>query len=104
MIKKSESKVYSLGSYTFDLKGFCLIRNNIKKNLTSREALILQIFCESKDEMVKRKDLLEIFWERDDFYTSRSLDVFISNIRKALKDDETIEIKTIRGEGFKLLC
>jgi Response regulators consisting of a CheY-like receiver domain and a winged-helix DNA-binding domain len=104
MRKKNESKIFILGSYTFDFNDFCLIRNNIKKSLTSRESMILQMICENKGEMVKRKDLLEIFWEHDDFYTSRSLDVFISNIRKALKDDNTVEIRTIRGEGFKLIC
>ena len=104
MIKKNENKVYVLGSYTFDLKNFCLIRDGNKKSLTSREALILQVLYESKGEVVKRKDLLEQFWGVDDFYTSRSLDVFISKLRKDLNEDKSIEIVTVRGEGLKLLC
>ena len=104
MIKKNENIVYSLGSYTFDLKNFCLIRDGNKNKLTSREAMILQILCDSNGEIVMRKELLELLWGRDDYYTSRSLDVFISNIRKELKEDKSVEITTIRGEGFKLLC
>jgi DNA-binding response OmpR family regulator len=102
-INKEEGKLYTLGSYAFDLKNHCLIWENQKQNLTPREAQILQILCKNKGDIVKRKDILEQFWGTDDYFTSRSLDVFINKLRKFLENDNSVEIITIRGEGLKLV-
>jgi len=103
MNKKEENKLYRIGSYTFDFKNHCLILEGNKKNLTPREAMILHLLCEGKGDIVKRKVLLGNYWGINDFYTSRSLDVFISKLRKDLNGDKSIEIITVRGEGFKLV-
>ncbi|MDR0394211.1 MAG: winged helix-turn-helix domain-containing protein, partial [Tannerella sp.] len=97
-----EDKLYPLGSYLFDLKGHHLRREDKKTNLTPREAQILQLLYEDKGNVVKRKDILLQFWGTDDFFASRSLDVFINKLRKCLDDDKSVEIITIRGEGLKL--
>ena len=102
-INKEENKLYPLGSYTFDLKNHCLIRDEKKENLTPREAQILQLLYEGKGNVVRRKDILEQFWGVDDFFTSRSLDVFVTNLRKTLDKDKSVEIITVRGEGLKLI-
>lgn len=101
-INKEESLSFPLGSYLFDLKGHCLRRGEEALNLTVREAQILQLLYEEKGELVKRKDILMQFWGADDYYASRSLDVFISNLRKYLEQDDAVQIVTIRGEGLIL--
>ena len=101
-INMEENKLYPLGSYTFDLKNHCLIHEGNKKNLTPLEAQILQLLYEGKGNLVKRKDILEQFWGVDEFYTSRSLDVFVTKLRKTLSKDKSVEIVTVRGEGLKL--
>ena len=101
-INKEENITYQLGSFLFDLKNHCLIREDNKVNLTTREAQILQLLYENKGNVVKRKDILGQFWGNDDFYSSRSLDVFITKLRKCLENDKSVEIVTVRSEGLKL--
>ena len=75
-----------------------------KKVLTVREAKILQLFCENINETVERKAILSRFWDtEDDYFASRSLDVFITKLRKLLKDDPLIELKNIRSIGYVLI-
>lgn len=96
-------KVLHVGSYLFDLENRRLIRHEHRKDLTRLEASILFLLCKDKGELVNRKDILNEVWGCDDFYHSRSLDVFINKLRKYLKDDKSIEIVTQRGKGLKLL-
>lgn len=72
--------------------------------MTVREAKILQLFCENINETVERKAILSRFWDtEDDYFASRSLDVFITKLRKLLKDDPLIELKNIRSIGYVLI-
>lgn len=91
-----------IGKYSFDINTHILTKEHSRK-LTQREAAILLLLYERKGDMVKREEILEKYWGRNDFFTSRSLDVFISSLRKYLSEDHTIEIQTIRGEGLKLI-
>ena len=102
-IKRDENKIFQLGSYQFDLKNHCLKSGDNKKNLTTREAQILQVLCEGKGDVVEREDILNQFWGRNDFYTSRCLDVFIAKLRKYFEKEKSVEIFTERGEGYKLI-
>ena len=100
---KEKNNLHDLGIYIFDVENHCLIHENHKINLSQLETRILQLLYENKGNVVKRKDLLISFWDEDNYYTSRSLDVFISKLRKRLIEDESIEIVTIRKEGLKLI-
>jgi len=71
--------------------------------LTPKEAHVLWKLCEKKNEIITRKDLLKDLWSFDDFFTSRSLDVFISSLRKHLTIEPQVRIETIRGVGLKLI-
>lgn len=72
--------------------------------LTQREAQILQLLAENKNEVVRREAILSRFWNtEDDFFASRSLDVFINKLRKHFEPDADIEIKTVRGIGLMLV-
>lgn len=97
-------KITPLGSYSFDTKKLLLEREGEIRKLTPREGLILHILYENKGQVVKRNEILEQYWGKDDFYSSRSLDVFIANLRKYLIKDQSVEIITIRSEGLKLTC
>ena len=92
----------SIGKYLFDTHTHLLTKGEPRK-LTQREASILLKLYDRKGSIVKRDEILEEFWGRNDFFTSRSLDVFINSLRKYLSDDDSIEIQTIRGEGLMLV-
>ncbi len=103
---QNETDHYKLGHYTLDA-GHATLRNdetNKIKTLTVREAQILQLLSENKNEPVKREAILSRFWNtEDDYFASRSLDVFITKLRKQLEDEPHANIKTIRGVGLMLL-
>jgi DNA-binding response OmpR family regulator len=91
-----------IGNYLFDYDNLTLQRQDDIKNLTQKEADILKLLLEQKGQVVKRSEILIKVWGEDDFFLGRSLDVFVSKLRKYLKDDTNIEIQTIYGVGFKL--
>ena len=103
---RNENEHYKLGRFTLDAKHATLYNDETeeKKMLTVREAKILQLFCKNINETVERKAILSRFWDtEDDYFKSRSLDVFITKLRKLLKDEPRIELKNIRGVGYTLL-
>ena len=102
---KDETGILRFGHYTLDAKHATLRDDNTNETqmLTVREAKILQLLAENKNEVVRREAILSLCWDtEDDFFASRSLDVFISKLRKLFKDDPQIEIKTQRGIGLML--
>ena len=99
----SENKSgYKIGEYTFDTINFHLKHSKVEKNLTKKEAQILKILCKFMNQVVARDILLTGVWGQDDYFVGRSLDVFITKLRKYLKADEKIKISNIHGVGFKL--
>ncbi len=94
---------YTIGKYKFDHKNLTLkFMNETPMNLTAKEADILQIFCHHVDEVVTREDILKRVWGDDDYFIGRSMDVFISRLRKYLREDERLQIVNIHGVGFKM--
>lgn len=108
--KRSEnaSCQIKLGRYTLDANHATLkdTQEGSEKMLTAREAKILELLAVNKNEVVRREAVLSRFWgvEDKDYFASRSLDVFIKKIRTALEDEPAVELKTIRGVGFKLIA
>lgn len=92
---------FTIGLYTFDYKNLSLNFGDQSETLTQKEADLLKLLCEHRNEVVKRSFILETIWGKDDYFLGRSLDVFISRLRKYLKDDERIKIENIHGVGFK---
>ena len=74
------------------------------KILTQKEADVLKLLCINKDRLLKREEILKSVWGNDDYFLGRSLDVFISKLRKYLKEDSSVEIVNYHGVGFKLEC
>jgi DNA-binding response OmpR family regulator len=101
---KSNVDHITIGKYIFNLTKQTLeIDNNIEQ-LTHREAELLFYLFEKKNEILDRSFILNKLWGNDDFFNARSMDVFISKLRKKLKKDETIQILNVRGFGYKLIC
>lgn len=102
------SNTVKLGKYLLDADHATLKNqeDGTEKMLTAREAKILEILAVNKNEVVRREAVLSRFWgvEDKDYFASRSLDVFIKKIRTAIKDEPSVELKTVRGVGFKLIA
>lgn len=97
-----DESTIKLGAYTFDTLNFKLKHTNFEKTLTKKEAQILKILCKFKNQVVARDIVLNAVWGQDDYFVGRSLDVFITKLRKYFKEDPSITISNIHGIGFKL--
>jgi len=97
-------KENKLGGYLFDYKNLSLNHGVNKKMLTQKEADLLNLFYLNQNLVIKRSEILEKIWGEDDYFMGRSLDVFISRLRKYLKYDESLRIENIHGVGFRLKC
>tara|TARA_Y100000992_G_scaffold88876_1_gene57221 strand:- start:4685 stop:5380 length:696 start_codon:yes stop_codon:yes gene_type:complete len=101
---KELSDKFNLGSYTYIHNQNLLIDKDKKKfSLTTKENELLKLFCLNINNKVERNAALIKIWGDDSYYNARSMDVYIAKLRKYLKSDPNIEIKTIHGHGFKLL-
>jgi DNA-binding response OmpR family regulator len=105
MRKETEELIgtFNIGSFVFDMSNHMLIRGDDKKQLTHREAQLLAAFCRYPDTLIKRNELLLKIWGDDHYFASRSLDVFISRLRKYLKDDPAIKIENVHNVGYRLM-
>ncbi len=100
--EEEEEKVISIGKYQFDTENYTLSSVNYTKTLTKKEAQILKILVRYNNQVTPRDIILNAVWGQDDYFVGRSLDVFITKIRKYLKEDESIQITNVHGIGFKL--
>jgi len=91
-----------IGQYAFDHKNLTLVLADQSRQLTQREADLLLLFAQNQNEILKRSEILTKIWGEDDYFLGRSLDVFISRLRKYLKEDPALKIENIHGVGFRL--
>jgi DNA-binding response OmpR family regulator len=103
VIVGSNSMSFSIGKMTFDHALRQLTHNGVIKNLSTKESELLRIFCESRNTVVNRSRLLVEVWGRDDYFVSKSLDVYITRLRKLLKDDPDISIQNYHSFGYKMI-
>jgi DNA-binding response OmpR family regulator len=102
VVEKVEESNIQLGEYLFDTLNYQLKHPKFEKTLTKKEAQILKILCKFKNQVVPRDVVLNAVWGQDDYFVGRSLDVFITKLRKYFKEDDSIHISNIHGIGFKL--
>ncbi|MDP4183899.1 MAG: response regulator transcription factor [Bacteroidota bacterium] len=100
--RTSESEVFKLGHYSFNFRLRRIEHNGQVQQLSPKEAELLRLLCLHKNELLTREKSLKLIWGDDDYFTSRSMDVFVTKLRKYLKDDPSVEIKNIHGSGFML--
>jgi len=101
IIKTDEERIFTVGKYVFNYSYLTLILGDVQKRLTQKEADLLLFFLDNKSKLVKRSEVLNKIWRQDDYFAGRSMDVFISRLRKYLSEDENIDIENIHGVGFK---
>ena len=101
--KTPEVETLAIGNYTFYPKELLLQSPFGRRVLTEREAELLQLLTENMGQLVRKRDILNRLWKENDFFNGRSMDVFVSRLRKYLSDDSRIMIESVRGAGIRLM-
>jgi DNA-binding response OmpR family regulator len=100
--EKPNAERLTIGQYTFFPKNLLLEGPGGRQELTEREAELLQLLVENRNQLVRKRDILNRLWKESDFFTSRSMDVFVSRLRKYLSGDPAIVLESVRGAGLRL--
>jgi DNA-binding response OmpR family regulator len=98
----ASNNVFQIGQYTFDYTRLTISKEGFEKSLTQKEAEVLKMLCLNRERVLKREEILNQIWGDDDYFMGRSLDVFISKLRKYLKEDNSLQIVNYHGVGFRL--
>lgn len=103
--KQEEEKQtkFKIGRYFFDYTSQFITINDEQQKLSTKEAELLRLLCLRKNEVLTREEALLNIWHDDNYFNGRSMDVFLSKIRKYLRDDPAVEIINVHGRGYKLL-
>ncbi|NLV18196.1 MAG: response regulator transcription factor [Bacteroidetes bacterium] len=96
----SSNDVFKISSTVLNFNTLELSCGNTKEKLTLKEAQLLKYFIINKNKVLAREDILTEIWGEDDYFLGRSMDVFISRLRKYISEDKNIDIRTVRGTGF----
>jgi DNA-binding response OmpR family regulator len=94
---------FKVGRYNFDYTAQMISIDDQHQKLSTKEAELLRLLCLRKNEVLTREEALLNIWHDDNYFNGRSMDVFLSKIRKYLKDDPSVEIINVHGRGYKLL-
>jgi len=97
----TEKTQYIIGKYLFDTANYLVYNDTEKIVLTQRESELLKLFLDNKNIVLKREEILKKLWGNDDYFLGRSLDVFISRLRKIINSENNISIENLHGIGFK---
>ena len=103
-VKNTDQDEFKIGKYKFDYKHQVLDLKGVQHKLTTKEAELLKLLCLHANEVLDRNFALKSIWNDDNYFNGRSMDVYIAKLRKYLKEDSTIEIVNIHGNGFRLVA
>lgn len=95
--------VFTLGIYTFDTRKQTLAQGDEVVKLTTKESDLLKLLCQNANKILERNYALRSIWIDDNYFNARSMDVYITKLRKHLKDEPTVEIINVHGKGYKLI-
>lgn len=99
-----KNHIYKFGKYTFDYDRQLLSHDKTQNKLTSKEAELLKLLCDNLNEVLDRTVALNKIWYDDSYFNARSMDVYITKLRKFLKEDPEVELINVHGVGFKLVA
>jgi len=94
---------FFIGDYTFDYTTQLIHYGGLQQKLSTKEAELLRLLCLKKNAVLTREEALLSIWHDDNYFNGRSMDVFLSKLRKYLRDDPKVEILNVHGKGYKLL-
>ena len=101
-VQSKESDLYQIGGYQFDFKLRTIEHDTKKQKLSPKEAELLKMLCDNQNELLPRETALKEIWGDDGYFTTRSMDVYLTKLRKLFADDPSVEIRNIHGSGFLL--
>jgi len=101
--EEEKPTTFKIGKYDFDFTAQVINSDSGVQKLSTKEAALLRLLCLRKNEVLTREEALLNIWNDDNYFNGRSMDVFLSKIRKYLKDDPRVEIINVHGRGYKLL-
>lgn len=101
--KNVDTVTFKLGKFTFDSRRQILINGELQTKLTTKESELLSLLCKHANDVLQRELALKTIWVDDNYFNARSMDVYITKLRKHLKDDPTIEINNVHGKGYRLI-
>ena len=101
--KNKETSVYKLGRFVFDTQKQLLTIDGKQSKLTTKESELLALLCAHANEILQRDFALKTIWVDDNYFNARSMDVYITKLRKHLKGDGAVEIINVHGKGYKLI-
>ncbi|WP_297091963.1 response regulator transcription factor [uncultured Draconibacterium sp.] len=99
----SAQQVFTLGKYTFDTRKQTLSEGDDAVKLTTKESDLLKLLCQNANKVLERNYALKSIWIDDNYFNARSMDVYITKLRKHLKDEPSVEIINVHGKGYKLI-
>lgn len=102
LVKKEDS--YNIGEYSFNPLKQLLIYKDITTKLTTKESELLELLCRHGNEILERNFALKTIWIDDNYFNARSMDVYITRLRKYLIKDPAVKILNVHGKGYKLIC
>ena len=94
---------FEIGEYQFDYTAQVIRKNEFHQKVSTKEAELLRLLCLKKNNVLTREEALLSIWHDDNYFNGRSMDVFLSKLRKYLKDDPKVEIINVHGKGYKLI-
>ncbi|WP_017257271.1 response regulator transcription factor [Pedobacter arcticus] len=95
--------VFEISTYTFDFQSQIISRDGQQQKVSTKEAELLRLLCLKMNNVLTREEALLQIWHDDNYFNGRSMDVFLSKLRKYLKEDPRVEIINVHGRGYKLL-
>jgi DNA-binding response OmpR family regulator len=98
-----DTPIYHIGKYVFDTKKQTLSIDEVSGKITTKECELLKYLCENMNNLVLREDVLRVVWKNNSYYNARSMDVYITKLRRLLKNDNRVGIVNVHGKGYKLL-
>ena len=101
--RRTENAIFKIGSYTYDPHKQTLQRGEEKTKLTTKESELLTLLYQHANDILQREYALKSIWIDDNYFHARSMDVYITKLRKHLRDDEDVEILNVHGKGYKLI-
>lgn len=102
--EENDQEVYNIGEYQFDTTRQTLTFKEASIRLTTKESELLHLLCRHRNSVLERNYALKAIWIDDNYFNARSMDVYITKLRKYLKEDQNVGIINVHGKGYKLLC
>ena len=101
--QSNSQQIFTIGRYTFDTRKQTLTEGENTVKLTTKEADLLKLLCQNANKVLERNYALKSIWIDDNYFNARSMDVYITKLRKHLKDEPSVEIINVHGKGYKLI-